>query len=81
VRPHDGDVWGTDTLEVRDRHLLKSVCPHENQYLTRPPDTSKLNQIDTYTYPEYDRANILPVGMAQYDTVASPEGQYAYDPT
>jgi hypothetical protein len=21
-------------------------------------DTSKLNQIDTYTYPEYDRANI-----------------------
>jgi hypothetical protein len=33
-------------------------------------DTSNLNQIDTYTYPEYDRANIPPVGMAQYDTVA-----------
>jgi hypothetical protein len=48
---------------------------------TPTPDTSKLNQIDTFTYPEYDRANIPPVGMAQYDTVASPEGQYAYDPT
>jgi adenine-specific DNA-methyltransferase len=43
-------------------------------------DTSKLNQIDTYTYPEYDRANIPPVGMAQYDTVASPEAKYEYDP-
>ncbi|MCL1928988.1 MAG: site-specific DNA-methyltransferase [Treponema sp.] len=48
----------------------------------KPPtiDTSKLNQIDTYTYPEYDRANIPPVGMAQYDTVASPEAKYEYDP-
>ena len=43
-------------------------------------DISKLNQIDTYTYPEYDRANIPPVGMAQYDTVASPEAKYEYDP-
>jgi hypothetical protein len=44
----------------------------------KPPlaDTSKLNQIDAYTYPEYDRANIPPVGMAQYDTVASPEQKY-----
>jgi len=43
-------------------------------------DTSKLNQIDAYTYPEHDRANIPPVGMAQYDTVASPETKYEYDP-
>ena len=43
-------------------------------------DTSKLNQIDTYTYPEYDRANIPPVGMAKFDTVASPEAKYQYDP-
>ena len=43
-------------------------------------DTSKFNQIDTYTYPEYDRANIPPVGMARYDTVASPEAKYEYDP-
>jgi len=43
-------------------------------------DTGKLNQIDSYTYPEYDRANIPLVGMAKFDTVASPEGQYAYDP-
>jgi hypothetical protein len=44
------------------------------------PDTAKLNQIDTYTYPEYDRANIPPVGMAQYDVIASPEAKYEYDP-
>ncbi len=43
-------------------------------------DTSKLNQIDTYTHPEYDRANIPPVGMAQYDTLASREAKYEYDP-
>jgi len=43
-------------------------------------DTSKLNQIDAYTYPEHDRANIPPIGMAQYDTVASPEVKYEYDP-
>ena len=43
-------------------------------------DTSKLNQIDAYTYPEYDRINNPPVGMAQYDTVASPEAKYEYDP-
>jgi hypothetical protein len=39
-------------------------------------DTSKLNQIDAYTYSEYDRANIPHVGIAQYDTVASPEAKY-----
>jgi adenine-specific DNA-methyltransferase len=43
-------------------------------------DTSRLNQIDAYTYDDYNRANIPPVGMAQYDTVASPEAKYAYDP-
>jgi len=43
-------------------------------------DTSRLNQIDAYTYPEYDRANIPPVGMAKFDTVASPEAKYEYDP-
>jgi adenine-specific DNA-methyltransferase len=43
-------------------------------------DTSRLNQIDTYTYDEYDRANIPPVGMAQYDMVASPKAKYEYDP-
>jgi hypothetical protein len=43
-------------------------------------DTSKLNQIDAYTYPDHDRANNPPVGMARYDTAASPEGKYAYDP-
>ena len=26
-------------------------------------DTSKLNQIDAYLYPEYDRANNPPVGL------------------
>jgi adenine-specific DNA-methyltransferase len=44
------------------------------------PDTSKLNQIDAYLYPEYDRANIPPVGLAGYDTVASPEAKYEHDP-
>ena len=43
-------------------------------------DTSRLNQIDAYTYPEYDRANIPPVGMAKFDTAASPEAKYEYDP-
>ena len=38
-------------------------------------DTNKLNQIDAYTYPEYDRANIPPVGMARFDTVAQPRSQ------
>jgi adenine-specific DNA-methyltransferase len=36
--------------------------------------------IDAYTHPDHSRANIPPVGMAQYDTVASPEATYAYDP-
>jgi adenine-specific DNA-methyltransferase len=43
-------------------------------------DTSKFNQIDAYTYPDHDRANNPPVGMARYDTAASPEAKYAYDP-
>jgi adenine-specific DNA-methyltransferase len=43
-------------------------------------DALKLNQIGAYTYPEYGRANIPPVGMAQYDTAASPEAKYEYDP-
>jgi adenine-specific DNA-methyltransferase len=43
-------------------------------------DTSKLNQIDAYTYPDHDRANNPPVGMARYDTAASPEAKYVYDP-
>jgi adenine-specific DNA-methyltransferase len=43
-------------------------------------DASRLNQIDAYTHDEYDRANIPPVGMAQYDTAASPEAKYEYDP-
>jgi adenine-specific DNA-methyltransferase len=43
-------------------------------------DPSRLNQIDAYTYDEYDRANIPPVGMAQYDIAASPEAKYEYDP-
>jgi hypothetical protein len=38
-------------------------------------DTSRLNQIDAYTHDEYDRANIPPVGMAQYDMAASPEAK------
>jgi adenine-specific DNA-methyltransferase len=42
-------------------------------------DTSKHNQINAYTYSEYDRANISPAGMAQYDKVASPEAKYEYD--
>jgi adenine-specific DNA-methyltransferase len=47
----------------------------------KPPiDTNRLNQIDAYTHDEYDRANIPPVGMAQYDMVASPEAKYEYDP-
>jgi hypothetical protein len=29
-------------------------------------DASRLNQIDAYTHGEHDRANIPPVGMAQY---------------
>ncbi|MDR0585638.1 MAG: site-specific DNA-methyltransferase, partial [Treponema sp.] len=43
-------------------------------------DASRLNQIDAYTHDEYDRANIPPVGMAQYDMAASPEAKYEYDP-
>jgi adenine-specific DNA-methyltransferase len=43
-------------------------------------DTNKLRQVDAYTHDEYDRANIPPVGMAQYDTAASPEATYEYDP-
>ena len=42
-------------------------------------DTSKLNQIDAYTHDDKIRANIPPVGMARYDTVASPEAKYEYD--
>jgi hypothetical protein len=43
---------------------------------TTTTDTAKLNHIDTYTYPEYDRANIPPVGMAQYDTETNPKTNY-----
>ncbi|MDR1908875.1 MAG: hypothetical protein LBQ35_03050 [Spirochaetaceae bacterium] len=43
-------------------------------------DTDKLRQVDAYTHDEYDRANIPPVGMAQYDMAASPEEKYDYDP-
>ena len=43
-------------------------------------DLSRLNQIDVYTYPEYDRANIPPVDIAKFDTVASHETKYEYDP-
>jgi adenine-specific DNA-methyltransferase len=38
------------------------------------------SQIDAYTHDDKSRANIPPVGMAQYDMEASREGQYAYDP-
>jgi hypothetical protein len=37
---------------------------------------AKLNQIDTYTYPKYNYANIFMVGMAQYDTEPNPEAKY-----
>jgi hypothetical protein len=53
----------------------------DNMATKRRKDTSKLNQIDAYTYPEYDRANIPPVGMAKFDTAASPEAKYKYTPT
>jgi adenine-specific DNA-methyltransferase len=43
-------------------------------------DTSSMRQIDAFTHGEHDRANIPPVGMAQYDTEASPEKKYEYDP-
>lgn len=43
-------------------------------------NTDSLNQIDAYTHDQYNRANIPPVGMAQYDTAASPEATYQYDP-
>jgi hypothetical protein len=43
-------------------------------------NVGRINQMDAYTYDEYKRANIPPVGMAQYDTVASPEAKYEYDP-
>jgi hypothetical protein len=42
-------------------------------------DTSRLNQIDAYTYDEYDRSTIPPVGLARYDTVASPKTPYYYE--
>ncbi|MDR1317294.1 MAG: hypothetical protein LBK13_10515 [Spirochaetales bacterium] len=42
--------------------------------------TNRLKDIDASTYPEYDRANIPPVGMAQYDMAVSPEEKYEYDP-
>ena len=43
-------------------------------------DTSNLNQIDAYTHDDKTRYNIPPVGMAKFDTVASPEAKYEYDP-
>ena len=43
-------------------------------------EPAKLNQIDAYTHDDKSRANIPPVGMAQYDMVASPEEKYEYDP-
>jgi adenine-specific DNA-methyltransferase len=43
-------------------------------------DSSSLNQIDVYTHDEHNRANIPPVGMAQYDMAASPEAKYEHDP-
>jgi adenine-specific DNA-methyltransferase len=51
--------------------------PKPNQPAT---DTSRLNQIDAYTHDEHNRANIPPVGMAQYDTAVSSEAKYEYDP-
>jgi adenine-specific DNA-methyltransferase len=43
-------------------------------------NTSNLNQIDAYSFPEHDRTSIPHIGTAIYDTVASPEGKYKYDP-
>jgi adenine-specific DNA-methyltransferase len=43
-------------------------------------NTAKPNQIDAYTYPEYDRANNPPVGMAQYDVGDGSKAKYEYDP-
>jgi hypothetical protein len=33
----------------------------------KPIDTGKPRQVDAYTHDEYDRANIPPMGMAQYE--------------
>ena len=48
---------------------------------TKPTvSTSNLNQINAYTYDDKTRYNIPPVGLAQYDAVASREAKYEYDP-
>ena len=43
-------------------------------------DTRNLKQIVDYSYPEYDRVNLPPVGIEQHDIVASPPTPYNYDP-
>jgi hypothetical protein len=45
------------------------------------PDPAKLNQIDAYTYDDYNRANISPVGMAQYDRQQAPKPSTNTTPT
>jgi len=65
---------------ISDKYRSRPMPKKKPKASSAGYDTSKLNQIDAYSYPEYDRANIPPVGMAQYDTVASPETKYEYDP-
>ena len=48
--------------------------------MPKKTDTARPNQIDAYTHDDKSRANIPPVGMAQYDMAASPEAKYEYDP-
>jgi adenine-specific DNA-methyltransferase len=43
-------------------------------------EQEKQKEIEAYTHDGESRANNPPAGMAQYDTAASPEGEYAYDP-
>jgi len=46
----------------------------------KPATSPKPKEIDTYTHDEKTRANIPPVGMAQYDTGENSEKKYEYDP-
>jgi len=46
----------------------------------KPTASPKPKEIETYTHDDKTRANIPPVGMAQYDTDGNSEKKYEYDP-
>jgi hypothetical protein len=47
------------------RRILSYAHGQSEIKCLKKTDPPKLSEIDTYTYPEYSRANIPPVGMAK----------------